>query len=55
MSRAFWTIAPGRGELRAEPINPIARDDAVLIRARAGGISRGTESLVLHGRVPPSQ
>ncbi len=55
LSRAFWIISPGRGELRAETIDPLATGDAVLIRARAGGISRGTEFLVFSGRVPPSQ
>lgn len=48
---AFWTIAPGIGELRHETLGT----EGVLITTRASGISRGTESLVFHGRVPPSQ
>lgn len=50
-ARAFWTVAPGRGEMRTESIGA----EGVLVRARASGISRGTEALVFHGRVPTSQ
>lgn len=53
-ARAFWTIAPGRGELRAETPPPPAEGEA-LVRTLATGISRGTESLVFAGRVPASQ
>jgi hypothetical protein len=53
MSLAFWTIAPGRGELREETPRPA--DGLTEIRALASGVSRGTESLVFAGRVPPSQ
>jgi threonine dehydrogenase-like Zn-dependent dehydrogenase len=53
-ARAFWTVAPGRGEIRSETLPP-APEDHVLIRTRATGISRGTESLVFAGRVPPNQ
>ena len=49
--RAFWTVAPGVGELRGESL---AADD-VLVTSLASGISRGTEALVFAGRVPPSQ
>ncbi|HSU07223.1 MAG TPA: zinc-binding alcohol dehydrogenase [Acetobacteraceae bacterium] len=53
-ARAFWTVAPGKGELRTEQLaTPEA--DHVLIRTLASGISRGTESLVFNGRVPSSQ
>nr|WP_232479098.1 zinc-binding alcohol dehydrogenase [Roseomonas rosulenta] len=34
---------------------PARAPDQALVRARASGISRGTERLVLTGRVPPSQ
>ncbi len=51
-ARAFWTVAPGVGEIRSE-ILPQA--DGVMVRTIASGISRGTESLVFAGRVPPSQ
>jgi threonine dehydrogenase-like Zn-dependent dehydrogenase len=53
-ARAFWTLAPGRGELRAEALPP-ADADGVLLRTLASGVSRGTEALVFAGRVPASQ
>ncbi len=52
-ARAFWTIAPGRGEIRPETLP--AASDQVLVRTLASGISRGTEALVFAGRVPPGQ
>lgn len=53
-ARAFWTAAPGRGEIRAEPLpSPSAAD--VVVRALYSGISRGTEALVFQGRVPASE
>jgi 2-desacetyl-2-hydroxyethyl bacteriochlorophyllide A dehydrogenase len=53
-SRAFWLIAPGRGEIRSARLSPPSAND-VLVRASASAISRGTESLVFLGRVPPSE
>lgn len=53
-ARAFWTLAPGRGEIRDEALSPLRTDD-VLVRARFSGVSRGTEALVFLGRVPPSE
>lgn len=53
-ARAFWLGAPGRGEIRSEPL-PAPASGEVLVRALRSGISRGTESLVFNGRVPPSQ
>ena len=53
-ARAFWTIAPGKGEVRDETVRP-PRDGEVLVAAWYSGISRGTESLVLAGRVPQSE
>ncbi len=50
-ARAFWTVAPGRGEMRSEAL-PAGE---VLVRTLATGVSRGTEALVFAGRVPPSQ
>ena len=52
--RAFWTVGPGRGELRSETLTKVGPDD-VLVRALASGVSRGTEALVFAGRVPPGQ
>ncbi|HCH64097.1 MAG TPA: dehydrogenase, partial [Deltaproteobacteria bacterium] len=51
---SFWTIAAGQGELRSRPL-PAPTPHEVLVQMRFSGISRGTESLVFHGRVPPSQ
>jgi threonine dehydrogenase-like Zn-dependent dehydrogenase len=54
IARAFWLAAPGRGEIRSTPLADGGRGD-VLIRAAASAISRGTESLVFTGGVPPSE
>lgn len=51
---AFWAVAPGRGALRSELL-PSPAQGHVVVRSLFSGISRGTESLVFHGRVPPSQ
>ena len=50
-ARAFWIAAPGRGEIRDEPLPPASPAD-VVVRALYSGISRGTESLVFTGGVP---
>jgi threonine dehydrogenase-like Zn-dependent dehydrogenase len=53
-ARALWSVAPGRAEIR-----PAAAPDPepgwVRVRALVSGISRGTESLVFHGKVPESE
>jgi threonine dehydrogenase-like Zn-dependent dehydrogenase len=54
LSRAFWVVAPGRGEIRQEPLPDPSPDD-VVVRARYSGISRGTEAIVFRGRVPPAE
>ena len=53
-ARAFWTIAPGRGEIRDETLAAPAAGD-VVVRALYSGISRGTEALVFQSRVPASE
>lgn len=53
-ARAFWIAAPGRGEIRDESL-PRPTPDDVVVRARFSGVSRGTESIVFHGRVPPEE
>ena len=53
-ARALWTIGPGQVELRPAEPGPAAEGQA-LARALVSGISRGTESLVFHGRVPPGE
>jgi threonine dehydrogenase-like Zn-dependent dehydrogenase len=51
---AFWVRAPGVGEIRAVPV-PDPGPGEVLVRTLFSGISRGTETLVFTGRVPPGQ
>jgi NADPH:quinone reductase-like Zn-dependent oxidoreductase len=51
---AFWIPTPGRGELRRETLPPLPADH-VRVTALYSGISRGTESLVFHGHVPPTE
>jgi 2-desacetyl-2-hydroxyethyl bacteriochlorophyllide A dehydrogenase len=51
---AFWTVEPGRGEIRTAKLEAPGPDE-VLVQALCSGISRGTESLVFRGAVPPSQ
>ena len=53
-SRAFWTVAPGRGEIRDERLAPPGPGE-LLLRSRYGAISRGTETLVFRGEVPDSE
>lgn len=53
-ARAYWTAAPGRGEIRAETLPPLGAGD-VLVRALFSGISRGTEALVFQGSIPESE
>ena len=53
-SRALWYVGAGRAEIRDERLAPLA-SGAVRVRALHGAISRGTESLVAHGRVPASE
>ena len=53
-ARQFWVRTPGQGEILASPLGP-REPDQVLVRALYSGISRGTESLVFQGEVPPSQ
>jgi NADPH:quinone reductase-like Zn-dependent oxidoreductase len=51
---ALWYVGPGRAEIRREPV-PAPGPGEVRVRALCGAISRGTERLVLAGRVPPSE
>ncbi len=53
-ARAFWLAAPGRGEIRVERLETPGASEA-RVRTLYSGISRGTESLVFRGEVPPSQ
>ncbi len=51
---AFWTVAPGRGELRPAPLRPPQAGE-VRVRNLFSAVSRGTESLVFRGEVPESE
>lgn len=52
--KALWYVAPGRAELRDEPISA-PEPGEVRLRALYGAVSRGTERLVHAGRVPASE
>lgn len=54
IARAFWTVAPGRGEIRDDRL-PDPEPDEVVVETLFTGISRGTEATVFHGRVPPEE
>ncbi|HEY0939666.1 MAG TPA: zinc-binding alcohol dehydrogenase [Steroidobacter sp.] len=51
---SFWVTAPGCGEIRRKPLAPPGADE-LIVQALYSGVSRGTESLVFNGRVPPSE
>ena len=53
-AQALWYTAPGKAEIRAEPVAPVA-DGEVRLRAVASALSRGTERLILSGGVPESE
>ena len=53
-AHAFWLRAPGSGEIRPVTLPEPQRDD-VMVRTLRSGVSRGTETLVFRGGVPPSQ
>ena len=53
-AQALWYAAAGRAEIRNEALAEPGPGN-VRVRALYSGISRGTESLVLAGRVPPSE
>ena len=54
MAEALWYSAPGIADIRPEALAPPAADE-VRVRALFGAVSRGTEALVLAGRVPVSE
>ena len=53
-AHAFWLRAPGCGEIRPVTLPEPGRDD-VVVRTLRSGVSRGTETLVFRGGVPPGQ
>jgi threonine dehydrogenase-like Zn-dependent dehydrogenase len=54
VANACWIVGPGRVERREEELPEPGPAD-VRVRARWGAISRGTERLVVEGRVPPEE
>jgi len=52
--KALWYVAPGRAELRDEPVSA-PKPGELQVRALYSAISRGTERLVHAGRVPASE
>jgi NADPH:quinone reductase-like Zn-dependent oxidoreductase len=53
-SKALWYVANKRAELRDEAVAAPSAGE-LLVRARFGAVSRGTERLVFEGRVPESE
>jgi len=53
-AEALWYVGPERAEIRGEKLAPLIPHH-VRVRALHGAISRGTEALVLGGRVPESE
>jgi hypothetical protein len=53
-AEALWYVGPGRAEIREERLAPLIPHH-VRVRALHGALSRGTEALVLAGRVPESE
>jgi threonine dehydrogenase-like Zn-dependent dehydrogenase len=51
---AWWITAPGAGEIRPTAVASPGPGE-VAVRTLFSGVSRGTESLVFGGRVPPDQ
>src|SRR5213078_495048 len=51
-AHAFWLRAPGCAEIRPVRLPEPGRDE-VLVRTLRSGVSRGTETLVFRGGVPP--
>lgn len=54
VARQFWIRGPRHGEIVTADLPPRQAGE-VLVRAMYSGISRGTETLVFRGEVPPSQ
>jgi threonine dehydrogenase-like Zn-dependent dehydrogenase len=53
-AHAFWMRAPGVGEIRPVTL-PAPGEGDVTVRTLRSGVSRGTETLVFRGGVPPDQ
>lgn len=58
VARAWWVTGAGKGEILETPLagpGSAEHGEVVTVEALYSGISRGTESLVFHGRVPKSE
>lgn len=53
-ARALWLVDRLQAELREEPVGDRSEDE-VIIESLFTGVSRGTESLVANGAVPPGE
>jgi 2-desacetyl-2-hydroxyethyl bacteriochlorophyllide A dehydrogenase len=53
-AQAFWLREPAHGEIRPVTLPDPGSDD-VVVRTLRSGVSRGTETLVFRGGVPPGQ
>ena len=53
-AQALWYVAPGKAEIRPEPVAPVGAGE-VRLTAVASALSRGTERLIFSGRVPESE
>jgi NADPH:quinone reductase-like Zn-dependent oxidoreductase len=53
-AQAFWLREPGVGEIRPAALAQPG-DGEVMVRTLRSGVSRGSETLVFRGAVPPSQ
>jgi threonine dehydrogenase-like Zn-dependent dehydrogenase len=53
-AKALWYVSRGRAELRKTELHGPKEGEA-LVRTLWSGISRGTERIVFHGRVSPSE
>lgn len=53
-ARACWVVGPSLAEIRPEALPPWREAD-VRVRSLHSGVSRGTETLVFRGEVPPSE
>jgi threonine dehydrogenase-like Zn-dependent dehydrogenase len=54
IAHAFWLRTPGCGEIRPVRLPDPGPDD-VVVRTVRSGVSRGTETLVFRGGVPPAE
>ena len=54
VAEALWYSGPGQADIRQEALAPPGAGE-VRVRALFGAVSRGTEALVLAGRVPQSE